>query len=316
MKRIAAITLLVSLCIFSCVDHDMQSSLENVKSQSAGLNETQNFPGITWECNMLTNYGSMWYDSYAWGMVFDADHRNPTTGEVIPIEYNTKGNPVRITSYSVPFDSTITTLAYDQLSQLSRIVSVGYHHMLDLYDYTTIYDFTWESRSVYIKVTRRLTDGAPAFDYGAYRILFDTQERIKENRHYMLSTDASPHHISKYSYNSAGNLHNILYIVPNEGQRVIAEFFSYDNRKNIYRTNKVWQLLFEQYSANNPTYFITRHAYSETNLNRYTVTYLYNSASFPRGAAYARERFNFDTNQWVNGSTNTTLTTYDCDSHL
>ncbi|HEV3415067.1 MAG TPA: hypothetical protein VG101_21455 [Puia sp.] len=51
---------------------------------------------------------------------------------------------------------------------------------------------------------------------------------------------------------------------------------TYDDKFNIYRTNRVWQLLFQDYSANNPVIFSTEFHISDINsYNRWGLPKLY-----------------------------------------
>jgi hypothetical protein len=302
MKRNFSLLLVTSmLLVLSCTDSGIQDDLDRAAALKDENSPAQNIPPVHWRCNMLTNTANLSYDFYAFGDDFVYGHsgqENPFTDEVVPVEYNAQGNPVKIRNYHVPFDSTVYVLTYTSLLQLKRIVKRGYHHMVDGFDYNTTYNFTYSGSTLTVDITTVANNGTPSFDDGSLKFYFDTEGRIKEKKHYTVSTDATPHHIMKYAYNAAGNLANILYIVPNEGQKKIAEFYSYDNEKNIYGSNKVWQLLFEQYSKNNPTYYVKWNAVSTTK-HRELITYTYNGLGYPTHLDIQSSNFNFTTNQWA-----------------
>lgn len=243
-------------------------------------------PQIPWTCSIATSTEALAYHYYALGNDF-FQGQDPAA-EIVPIEYNSLENPTRITTYGGMFDSTRSVFSYDASARVKRLVRYGYHMMNNGLNYTTTYNFAYQGTTS-ITVSRVTTPGAlwAPFDTGYTKLYLDSEGRVKEKREYLASTDATAQYILKYAYNSAGNLLNILYIVPDEGQMTLARFDAYDTKKNLYRTNKIWQMLMEQYSTNNPTDYTVQWPGADFKM-RFTVNYLYNLPGYP--VSYDRER--------------------------
>ncbi|MFL5742023.1 MAG: hypothetical protein ACJ75B_17495 [Flavisolibacter sp.] len=78
----------------------------------------------------------------------------------------------------------------------------------------------------------------------------------------------------RYDYNNSLNLYRIYKGSSTSPESVFAEFSSYDTKQNFTNTSKVWQLIMNTYSNNNPLlslFFGKNHDYS----------YEYNSENLP-----------------------------------
>jgi hypothetical protein len=301
MKRIKLTLLLCGILFaFSCTDNGIQQDMDNLAASKEIGSPVQNVPNFDWTCKMLTSTVNFAYDTYAIGDDFIqgwSQQKIPGSNVLTPVEYNASGNPVKITRYEGGYDSTIYILSYTS-SKLNKIVATGYGPYTGGADSRTTYDFTYTGTTISIKLTRGPVGSMFVRDVGLRILYYDTEGRLKEKKHYERALDTSPHHIMKYAYNAAGNMTNILYIIPDEGQKVIAEFHSYDNKKSVYGTHPVWQLLREQYSVNNPTFYTYRIAQGSS-VRRYRINYTYTLLGYPVNVNTDKESYNFDTNQWV-----------------
>ncbi|MBT1708615.1 hypothetical protein KK062_10290 [Fulvivirgaceae bacterium PWU5] len=253
-------------------------------------------PQIPWTCSLTTSTESLAYHFYALGDQF-FQGQDPTA-EIVPIEYNSLGNPISIKTYGGYFDSTRSVFSYDASARLKRLVRNGYHMINNGLNYTTTYNFSYQGTTS-VTVSRVTTPSAlwPPFDMGYTKLYLDAEGRVREKREYHASTDATAQYILKYAYNSAGNLLTILYIEPNEGQMTLARFDAYDTKKNLYKTNKVWQMLMEQYSNNNPTDFTVQWPGAGFKM-RFTVQYLYNLPGYPISFDRERNDYYIPTGEW------------------
>jgi hypothetical protein len=153
--------------------------------------------------------------------------------------YNDAGNPVAMQLVAPPGDQFGFDLhfRYDKRGRLSDNMQTPPGETLVLlchrYSYpspTVIIDSLYEYGG-YIGDANPPND--PSVPRLMHKLLLDQYGRIVK----ILSYD--PDVTTELSYDKNGNL-------------IIAGVF-YDNKVNIYQTNKVWQLIFNNYSRNNPT---------------------------------------------------------------
>ncbi|HTI10293.1 MAG TPA: hypothetical protein VL832_17115 [Puia sp.] len=153
------------------------------------------------------------------------------------IHYNTAGNPVdMLFTVGDPYAKFDYHFRYDQFNRLTDYIqnytgntgSIIWHR----YSYPsnrTVVD------SVFNYGNALITDPAPdPTDFPSAVVLtLDEKGRIVK------SQAAGSPTFTRYQYDGRGNL--------------VRDGISYDNKVNIYRTNYVWQFIFNDFSTNNPS---------------------------------------------------------------
>lgn len=158
--------------------------------------------------------------------------------DVVNVDYNKKGNPIKMLVNNNYYQNTTQTFRYDNQDRLQDyMITYGnntgvliwhrYHYQSEKIIIDSIINYAGE-----------LSDSQPPpFDPQYSRInkiyLDDLGRIIKIKNIY-------PYPMTKwtYTYNASGNKVGNMY----------------DNGINVYKTNKVWQFVYNDFSVNNPIY--------------------------------------------------------------
>lgn len=181
--------------------------------------------------------------------------------DVVNVQYNSKGNPVKMLVNNEYYGNLTQTFRYDKQDRLQDYMltfgknkGVLLWHRYHYTDAETVIDSLWEYEGL-------LTDeNPPPFDpdYTTVRtIKLDNYGRIIKTIFYYDKEKI----VHNFQYNEAGNM---------EGKGIM-----YDNKVNVYRTNKVWQFVYNDYSMNNPVTF-------DYSGSVYPIDILYNFFGLPQ----------------------------------
>lgn len=163
--------------------------------------------------------------------------------------YNSKGNPTSVVYDYVSTARPNLLFRYDHKGRLKEFIA-PYNN--DNYELWFKYEHDHKGRIISDtqNVFGTFIDSTPApSGYlqapGFYE--YDMYDRIsKITRHYPMNTVIE----DNYEYNSDGNLERIRSFT-NGSPSGIQTFNSYDDKVNIFRTNKIWMFVGRNYSKNN-----------------------------------------------------------------
>jgi len=163
--------------------------------------------------------------------------------EKYAITYNEKGNPVTMLTTSV-FSQSDVYFRYDRFNRLSDVMSVvpgnfgaifwqKYAYPRPRFITDTVMLFTGDIRDSASPIAKN------SYEYHIEGYTLDAHDRIVK----IWSIPNDPPHTpvlqSELHYDANGNLP-----LPDST-------LTYDDKVNVYRTNKVWQFIFRDYSRNN-----------------------------------------------------------------
>jgi hypothetical protein len=167
---------------------------------------------------------------------------NPDT---FNIAYNTKGNPLSMLATSPPgtTGNVDQYYRYDRFERLSDYMytfigaegAVSWHK----YGYPRK-DFVTDTSMMYIgNVHGPSPTAAAAGYYGITGYTLDIHGRVVKKWDIPNDPHQPPQLVETFTYDANGN-------------RPLPDTLTYDNKVNIYRTNKTWQFVYNDYSRNNP----------------------------------------------------------------
>jgi len=202
------------------------------------------------------------------------------------IQYDAQQNPVRA---SLSFPDSVCQFTYDNKGSLVRFsifVPAPPPGETDKYEY--FWKFYYATAHITISAGYRLlTDGNLSDEYvtGTADLYLDDINRVIRR----VNSDGA---YDRYEYNNKSDLINIFSKSATGIEGLRLQFAGYDNRQCFAKTNKVWQLLLNVYSDNNP------RTVTEVQNNDivHIYTYQYNSHDLP---TEIREQYNDGTNVMI-----------------
>jgi hypothetical protein len=199
------------------------------------------------------------------------------------IQYDAEHNPFRA---SLNFPDSICQFNYDADERLVEfIVFVPAPPPGETAKYEYFWKFSYGPASINVSAGYRLlTDGILSEEIltGSADLNLDGSNRVIKR----IYTDGA---YDRYEYNNKSNLINIFSKSATGTEALLFQFAGYDNKQCFAKTNKVWQLLLNIYSDNNP------RTVTEVQNNDivHIYTYQYNSNELPTNI---REQYNNGTN--------------------
>ena len=161
----------------------------------------------------------------------------------ISINYNADGNPTAMISTGTPSTTEEYHFRYDKYGRLSDFMLTYYGsaggvviwHEYSYPDKKTIIDSAYE-------YTGNLNDPVHPTDFsahgeGIFIYSLDASGRIIKSTE-PSSDSSTPPYVTNFAYDVRGNL--------------VRPGVTYDNKVNVYQTNKVWMFVYNDYSVNNP----------------------------------------------------------------
>jgi hypothetical protein len=197
----------------------------------------------------------------------------PTTNRVANITYDSHNNPLTVIFDQTGVGSTNTNykFVYDGQNRLSKCYM---YYNQDHYNYFYYIKYLHDGNGRIVSDTMYFgrgysdsTEPSPGIDYYAVNnYTYDAQGRITKVVYYEPIAQPEPSYTYNYSYDAKGNM--------------VRPGYTYDNKVNFMRTNKVWQFINREYSQNNP---ISASSYNNAKLpktfdadppNAYVITFL------------------------------------------
>jgi len=202
------------------------------------------------------------------------------------IQYDAQKSPVRAT---LSFPDSVCQFTYDNEGRLVRFsifVPAPPPGQMDKYEY--FWKFSYTTSSITISAGYRLlTDGNLSDEF-----LTGTAVLYLDNINRVIRRVYSDGAYDRFEYNNKSDLINI-FSKPSTGPEALRlQFAGYDNRQCFAKTNRVWQLLLNVNSDNNP------RTVTEVQNNDivHIYTYQYNSNDLP---TEIREQYNNGTNVMI-----------------
>jgi hypothetical protein len=158
--------------------------------------------------------------------------------------YNRLGDPVSVINDHVGTGNGNYFFTYDKYNRLREFTSLygiggnsGYESWRK-YGYNTQGQIVRDTTYIFGATSNGAPAPSPYYYYNDYT--YDTQNRISSVTTASYSHDVLSYiDIRAYAYDAKGNLVNTLPLV-------------YDDKLNLYRTNRLWMFLTRNYSVNNP----------------------------------------------------------------
>lgn len=259
------ITVISSLALFLLSFTSCKKLIDKIKEHTGGHN------GNKKECRISTI--SFVYSDYNGNGDFVSN---------ITVQYNTAGNPTLVTFPQSADGSVITKyhFRYDMQNRLTDFIATNKENMYGAWHRyacegqqavrDTLYEWGGGPNRNIDSLVRPIDPQHPLGVIN-FNIDYDSEGRIIRDSGYYVIPPHEPenvHLVRPYNYDSSGNL-------------IINPFLemTYDNKRAMLRTNKVWMFINRNYSKNNPR---TAASYNEEDLplKFEKIPELYNSVQF------------------------------------
>ena len=202
------------------------------------------------------------------------------------IQYDTQHNPLRA---PLNFPDSVCQFSYDIDGRLIEfLIFVPAPPPGETAKYEYFWKFFYSPANINISAGYRLlTDGTLSDEYltGTADLNLDDSNRVIKR----IYSDGA---YDRFEYNNKSNLINIFSKSATGPEALRFQFAGYDNKQCFAKTNKVWQLLLNVYSDNNP------RTVTEVQNNDivHIYTYQYNSNDLPTSI---KEQYNNGTNLMI-----------------
>lgn len=166
---------------------------------------------------------------------------------VVTFHYNAEGNPISMLTNYGPFANNI--IYYFRYDLYQRLIAFDRRELRATGDSITVsrHRYSYPDESIIIDTLYWFNSPIPNLIY-TYNL--DARGRVVKSTYPL--EDPFPPVITDYVYDGNGNLER--------------PGVTYDNKMNLFCTNRIWQFIFRDYSENNPSSFGLISSYNSFNL--------------------------------------------------